>query len=534
MITLTTPAARAARCAGMGRALRRDDSGMAMVTTLIAIMLTAMLSILLLGVLLSQLVPTSFARTSSQTVFAAEAGVNAVVGQIRTADSAPDVTNTVYGDTNKLPCTAEGPVGGADDGLRYAATIRYYLESPTGRSESWLASNAMGCTPGSGPTGDPTYALVTSEGLGEGVAGMAAGAGDRTVQVVYEFQITNNNIPGGLIYSYDRRPAYTPDRFCLEAESATVGALVKYVPSVTCGTDDVHQLWLYAKDYRIKLASTTVPGTGQEPLCVTGTPNGATPVLATLQVCVPDTSSSRWNQLFSWEGGAIWRGQQNPISGGYSNFWLSSGVRSDVVNGRYLYVWNQAASNNEWGSFNPDPRVGAGAAGIETIQIVNYLEFGRCFDVTDQDPLKAFMIVYPCKQDPSGGSRLNWNHKWYYAEPTDEVGVSAPQQIYVRNGGSASDRRCLVSPNVDGGYVTLTNACNAAANNQKWVRYANTGNYGDSYTFRDHWGRCISLGDKYDAWSKITVTQCNSGLGQKWNAPPTSIQASLDGYQEIP
>lgn len=519
----------------LARAVRRrapqGDGGAAMVTTLMAIMITGMLSILLLGIITSQLMPTTFLRTSSRTVFAAEAGLNAVVGQIRTADGAPDITGTVYGDTSKLPCTAEGPVVESGSQLRYDATVRYYLLDPRDRTDSWLATHQIACTPGAGPAIDPAYALVTSTGSGGTVAGLSGGTADRTVQVVYEFQITNNNIPGGLIYSFD--PAYTPDRFCLEAESATAGAEIKYVNASTCGTDDVHQLWIYDSSYQIKLASTTVPSLGIAPLCITGPSGGGMPQRAKLQECKSPTDPARWNQLFSWEGGAKWRGQQSSISGGYANVWLYSGTASGSPSGRYLHVGGSSPSNNEWGSFNPDPRVGAGAAGKNTNQIVNYLEFGRCTDVTDEDVNKTFMIVYPCKQDPIPGQpNLLWNHKWYYDEPAGEIGSRGPQQISVYRSGT---RYCLVSPNSEGGYVRLTSSCSTSANNQKFTRHANTGNYASSYTFTDNWGRCLSLGDKYaTAWSKITTATCNSGLGQKWNAPPNTINASLDGYQEIP
>ena len=53
----------------------------------------------------------------------------------------------------------------------------------------------------------------------------------------------------------------------------------------------------------------------------------------------------------------------------------------------------------------PDAAVGAGAAGPLTTQIVNFSQFGRCIDVTNQDVTSTFLIVWPCKQAPNVASR---------------------------------------------------------------------------------------------------------------------------------
>lgn len=508
------------------RSVRRpsDDSGVALMTTLVAIMLAGALSILVLGVVLAQAIPTSHLQASSRTIFAAEAGVHAVLGQIRTAKGSDG-----YGDAGLLPCTTSGPVDGGGGSLRYTADVSYFLEDPTGRSATWLAANDITCLNGTGPVKDPAFALIVSQGEGSALAGGTT-TGDRTVSAIYEFQVTNNNIPGGLIYDFDADPAKS-DQYCLEAESLSVGSYIRYIPAADCGDNDMLQLWIYDKTYQIKLASSTIPSLSPKALCVTATPSSTGPVRATLQEC--RTDSARWNQLFSWEGGARWRGQQNPISNGYSSYVLSSGQKNNP-NGQYLSIWSDVPDKAWWGSFNPDPRVGAGAAGEATLQIVNYLEFGRCFDVTNTQVGSAYMIVYPCKQAPHGLNALEWNHRWWYTEPTDKVGSLGPQQIYVRQGSMTGPKYCLVSPGTEGGYVTLSSACSTTALNQRWTRYADTGTYATSYTFTDNWGRCISLGDKYDgAWSKITTATCNGGLGQKWNAPPNTVSASLGGYQEL-
>lgn len=523
--------ARAHRLAHrVARRVAKDDRGIAMMTSIMLMLIATALTVLVLGIVVSQVTPTQFARKNSRTVFAAEAGMNAALAQVRSAAGAPDFTGAVYGDRTKLPCTVNGPVTSSGATLTYNVSVQYFKENPTGRSAAWRATNAIPCTPGAGTTVQPTHAAITAEGLADGVTGMATDAGDRTIATVYQFQVTNSNVAGGLIYSFG-------DGYCLEADGTTVGSTITYVPKVDCGTDDVHQLWLYESDYKIKLASSLLGGVGQVPLCITGPPTStSSTVTAKLQACIAAPDTARWNQLWSWEGGARWKGE-NPAITDYSTYCLFSGASSGVPGGRKLHIGTSCASDSAWGSFNPDPRVGAGAASASTKQIVNYLEFGRCFDVTDQQVGKAFMIVYPCKQDPStGGTKLNWNHKWYYSEPAPGVASAGPQNIYVLENNSTSSKYCLMSPpaGANPAYVTLTSACSSTAANQKWTRYRDTGTYSTGYTFVDNLGRCIALGDKYNsAWSKIVVSSCTGGPEQKWNAPPDEVSASVGDYQEL-
>ncbi|NEC92665.1 hypothetical protein, partial [Streptomyces sp. SID12501] len=95
--------------------------------------------------------------------------------------------------------------------------------------------------------------------------------------------------------------------------------------------------------------------------------------LAYLRDCAPATSSARWNQLWSWEAGAIFKGENTTISG-YSDFCLRANSNNPFNSKLYT---GGCADKADWGSFNPDPAVGAGAAGPDTYQIVNFLEFGR-------------------------------------------------------------------------------------------------------------------------------------------------------------
>ncbi len=500
-------------------AWRRRDEGVAMMSAILMVLLMGALSTIILALVMSQVTPTQFARKNTRTIFAAEAGVEAALSQIRSAAAAPDFTGEVYGSLAALPCTLTGTVADSGGDLRYDVQVRYYKENPAGRTETWLAANAMSCR----PVQQPAYAYVMSEGYAENLARLEATSGDRTLASVYQFKTTNSNIAGGRIYTFG-------DGFCLRADGITVGSTIRYVDKADCGSDDEHELFLYDTDYAIKLASSTLPGS--TPLCLTGPPSTSSgSVQITLQVC--QSGSARWNQLFSWEGGSRWKGENTSITN-YSSYCLFSGSTSNTgIAGRKLYVGTSCAQDQPWGSFNPDPAVGAGAASITTRQVVNYLEFGRCFDVTGGNVSAAYMIVYPCKQDPSGGTQLNWNHKWYYSEPAVGSPSLGPQQIYILQNNSTSSKYCLQSPAAGGQYVTLTSACSTSAANQRWTRYQDTGNYGTSYTFVDYLGRCIGLGDKFNgSWSKMVVSSCTGGVDQKWNAPPLDVEANVGDYVE--
>ncbi|MFF1529289.1 ricin-type beta-trefoil lectin domain protein [Cellulomonas sp. NPDC058312] len=494
------------------------DSGVAMMSSILLVLIMASLSMVVLALVMAQTRPTEFARKNTRTIFAAEAGVEAALSRIRSAGGAADFTGAVYGDLTQLPCTLSGTVADATGELRYSVQVRYYKDDPAGQSATWLANNKMtGCRPAT----QPAYAYISAQGFSETTPRLSADEADRSLSSVYQFNTTNSNINGGRIYTFG-------DQYCLRADNTTVGSTITYVPKDQCGADDDRELWVYDADYKLKLSVSTLPG--GKALCIGGDPRSGS-VQAKLQECTTD--ASRWQQLWSWDTGARWRGENDSITD-YSGSCLFAGTtNSGAINGAKLHI-GSCASDQAWGSFNPDPAVGAGGAKYETIQIVNYLEFGRCFDVTDQTVGSAFMIVYPCKQDPTGGSKLNWNHKWYYSEPPVGQSVLENQRISVRVDNNTSKTYCLQAPGAGGTYVTLTSSCSTTAPAQQWDRYQNTGNSANSYTFVDYLGRCVGLSDdKYkSAWSKIVVTSCSGEADQKWNAPPQKSDAQIGDYVE--
>ncbi len=214
-----------------------------MLTAILLIMIMAAISVLMLGVVVAQKTPTVFADKNGQTVFASEAGLDAALSQLRSSLGAPDlVTGKIYGDPRLLPCTVQGSVNSAGTPLKYKVNVTYFDQSPTGKDATWRAANKLLCSPTTGVAIAPSFALLSSEGVDADLKGLATGAGNRTIETVYTFQVSNNNIDGGTIYTFG-------DKHCLQATGQTVGSKVVYVDAADCREDDPRRLWTYGKDY---------------------------------------------------------------------------------------------------------------------------------------------------------------------------------------------------------------------------------------------------------------------------------------------
>ena len=496
-----------------------SESGVALLSAILFMIIMAGISVVLLSTVLGQIVPSSLAQRNTKTIYAAQAGVQASLAMLRSA-SKTDSTGT-YGDPTKLVCSLTGSIDAQNNGLSYVANISYYTTDPT----TTATPTPLGCS-GAGVSGQPKYAKISSQGIAAPVAGVSSTpTGSRYLSAVYTFKITNINIPGGRIFD-------GANNYCFEATGTAVGSTIQFTSKGNCvKAKEAVQLWIYDTDYEIKLASTTV--TGSTPLCIAGPKIwGDSTQNATLQKCVV----KQWNQLWSWMGSYTWQGQSQTITDGYSPYYLAG----SFAEGNYLQVNAGGAS----GTFNPTPAVGPGAASVNTKQIVNYLEFGRCLDVTNEQITSDFMISYPCKQDPSGTGtppgtgQLKWNHKWYYTEPVAPA-TSLTQTISVLVNNDAAQKYCLQTPTAASGLIyPLFKSCVGSENLQKWTRINNTGTYAGSYLFVDYLGRCLSVGtnpsDLFNtSFSKIIVATCDNSLAQKWNAPAASVGGAVGSYQEV-
>ena len=511
------------------------ERGVALMSAMLFMILLAGMSLVLLSVIVSQIGPSFAAQKSTKTVYAAQGGLQAALGVVRSAAAPPNATGAVFGAPGKLPCTFAGDLDGETDTVSYVVNIGYYLVDPTGKDDAWLASpaNKLPCSTPGGVSVTPLFAYLVSEGTGTSAFGREADEGNRSVAAIYKFKVTNVNISGGRIYDFARTE-------CLEAVPTTgstieSGSLVRFRTAASCSTaHDARQLWIYDNSYQIKLASSVDAG---DPLCITG-PEGTEPLPqnTVLRPCLTTANGNeRFNQLWSWTGSHTWKGQLNPVSAGVNNNMFISRSESAVASIRYLQV-----RANDTSDFSPTAAVGAGAASLSSNQLVNYQEFGRCADVTGGVESATFMISYPCKQDPTGtGDFIEWNHKLYYTEATTEVGVVQPITMQIGNNMNAASKRCLVVPvETDTSKYPVIKPCASTGtpDRQSWTRINDSGDYDGSYLVLDVYGRCLTAnsGDLHDSnWSKLTMETCDGTLAQKWNAPPVFNNATFGSFREI-
>jgi Tfp pilus assembly protein PilX len=498
------------------RDARRDD-GVAMAIVLMLIMVILGLTVTLVSTLVAAPPAIYLAQRGTKTIYAAQAGLQVAVGQLRNTPKYTTGANMGYPKPANLPCSVSGTVDGSSS---YSATITYYNSNPAGQSATWLASSAniVACTTGSGTAVTPAFALIRSSGSGAAIPALGSSAGVRILQAIYGFQLANVNIPGGPIY--DNNQAY-----CLKATSSAVGSTITYVPIVSgSGLTDAQKCpnptlmnWVYNTGYQLQLASTIGTTT---PLCISG---GTTTGNATLATCA-NTTIQKW----------AWTGQYTWLQGSdSSNNCLGSG--GTVASGTTLKILINGCN----GTYYPSSAVGPGGAGFSQSQIVNYLEFGRCVDVTGENIANYPYIDYPCKQDPSGAGGFTWNQKWSYSEPASGGTTLSGQTIKTTPPSSAA--LCLTTtattsatPSYPSNYVYFT-ACSAGANNQKWTRVGNTGDFASSYLLQDYWGHCLDLDQTHlnAGWSTIVVNACTGQNSQKWNAVASTTNSTLGSYQEV-
>lgn len=561
-----------------GRIPAYSDTGSIAMALLVAIVGSGIAAVLIPMVIV-QIHSTNFDNSRARELSAAQAGTAVALGMVRAAVEGGD------GVTKDLPCTTTQPItgsyGDADAGLNYRASVAYYTQNPLGQDADWLATygttgdaHGMLCVSGIGTyywnsdgTAEqvPSYVLITSTG--------SDSRGGRTLRSTYYVKTTNANVAGGTIAVYTSSSA----KFCMDAGSADPsGPTPTAVVLQPCRSPVAQQqAWAYRADLSIQLVSSV---TTQHPngLCLTAgsasdsAESANEPIL--LQKCAA-LGDTPWNQMWSSDDNAALEGATNSTPaqwkqqdhGGWNGLCLD--VASQASGVPVTLQGCQGGIQNNRQTWVPSPDAGSGMAGAGQEQMVNFQQFGRCMDVTNQrltgsswSDLETsqggnlYMIAYSCKQSPSGVVTWNQTFRMVDIGPAAGGGELVQWQTTQDN----TNYYCLASPGKtysdtqpDGAHdtwVTVTPCpANPAANNATvWTRYDGTDANGDpwpmgtKYTVQDYQGHCLSLSDRStDAYigqySKVVVTPCdpNNPKVQMWNALPDVQPPALRDLTEI-
>jgi hypothetical protein len=493
-----------------------DDRGSLVMAMLMAL-IGAALAALLVPMLVRQYASGREEVRRGGELAAAQAGLDVAVGHIRAAADASG-----NGVLSSLPC---GPLAGSVGvgGTRYQVAIDYFSVDPQAKPDSWIASNRITCVSGGGPFRTPAYALLRSQGTAS-ATGSFGSVPSRSLRGTYTFQTTNQNIAGGLIHVYKTT---TSQDLCMDAGSSSpaAGANLQMQP---CSGGNIQQKFAYNANLTLVLGSSKTLANPLGMCLDAGTPQ-ATGALVQFQPCALVTKPQ---QQWSINDSANFEGTAN----GKSLDGYCFNVQSPNVAGSFVILGSNTTCHKSYDNietWQPEAAVGAGAAGGSAGELVNFDQFGRCLDVTEQNINYGYLIAWPCKQAPDP-SLISWNQKW--ALPViAATSVSGTGRIST-NPGSLY---CLQSPGSVAAYQyvkpVLCPASGTLPSNLTWTVYADTGVYSSSYRIQDSFGFCLTttnplaaLPDLYPKGqqiSKIVVAGCDGSTAQKWNAPPNILQS---------
>lgn len=490
---------------------------------MLLILISVTLSGLMTPMVLSQVQSTRTDIRRVHALHAAQAGIDVAMAYIRNAQ---ERNSTRKGVLDQLPCWGVGdalfgrvpPLEGKIDGsgtARYSVSIEYWKKDPRGLLSGLVSEllDRVGCTVGVGPLETPKFARIVSTGTDAGT-GSFGSVSTRTLSATYIFNITNANIPGGLIHVFKENANRD---LCMAAESGLPlpgrNLVVK-----DCDYSDPSQIWVYNQYLMIVLSAsrTTAKPLG---MCVEMAAPQTTGKNAVVNDC---TTVTQPRQQWSITDSANLQGTTDGVNlnGTCLNVQNPNTPGSAVVGGGCGGPYNNV---HTWSLEAP---VGAGAAGAGTGQVVNFSQFGRCMDITEVNVNKGYLIVWPCKQAPDPNKVL-WNQK-FTMPPIDPITNTGTGRVTTTNPGTGATY-CLKSPGstAPGRYVTVVPCPTAVTLETQWTFFGQNSNYSTSYILVDYLLNCMAPTDpKVDKYgsgqnvSKIVMARCDGSTGQKWNAPP--------------
>lgn len=526
---------------------RPDDDRGSLAMAMMAVLVGAMLGALILPMVISQNKSTRFDMTRVHSLHAAQTGIDIALGKIRSS-AKPDAEGNVLGDTTTLPCYTKGkdaPLTGTANGTgngTYSVTVDYWVARPTPSGTRMIcAPPPFGTFDTTTQTVTPRYAVITSTGKDGTVD---SGSRGRTVISTYVFQTDDTNIPGGQIRI---APNASGDQWCMDAGSAVPisGTNVVLQPCSGSTPRAAEQVFAYRGDLSIQLVSSVTADTPSG-VCLdtrgTPAPTHAAGQNIVVETCdevepakCPDIyKCSTWSQQWSIDDSSRLQGattNRDNIDG----FCITAATLSD---GMQLKVGGCGSGNQVW---IPSPNAGAGMSGPTNQQLVNFLQFATCLDVTGDRPSEGFLIMYPCKQNPNPAFIRN-NQRFV---PSETLGV-APTKVLLRAKTDDGTAYCLTTPTSPAVLVTVTRPCPASAadpSTARWTMYqtqadtnGNALSYAQKYTIVDDLGRCLVPGpEKYqELYAKVIVSECDGSRAQKWNANASLDAAKITNTRETP
>lgn len=486
-----------------------DDSGsllMAMLVSMIGLSMAALLA----PIVITQIGTTRVDLRRVHTAHAAQAGLDATMAQIRAA-----VDGKGNGVRASLPCgPLSGDVGGGTT-EHYQVSIYYVGFDPQRQmsdDQTWFAANDLACTPGSGPSALPRFAVAFSTGTDAGASRMLRGA--------YRLRTSNQNIAGGRIHIF-RTAASTVD-LCMDTGTTvnpTAGTTLKMR---ICDTGRPEQIFAYTPDLTLLLVN-SVTAAQPDGMCLDAGKPQKEGALVTFQPCEPAVAAYQQ-----------WRYNSNAMFEGASSGWVFEMLTADspgsLVKITKSAVWDGNYNNHN--SFSPEAAVGPGDAGPANNQIVNFDQFGRCLDLDGGNYAIGHLIAWPCK--PS------WNQTYGFPPLNTSLAAATAGKITMDvPAGKATPKGlyCLKSPRSTAlkTYPSMT-ACkaNSTAPELQWTMFGYTGNYATSYRIFDVDGNCLQPNDPNaippdtedngaEKISKIVMRPCDESTTQKWNADPNIL-----------
>ena len=489
---------------------RRSDGDrgslvMAMLLAMVGVSLAAVLA----PVVLVQITSGRSEIRRSHALHAAQAGLDALLAQIRAADD-----GSGNGVRASLPC---GPLTGAVGGgpaETYQVTVFYVAFDPQSQmsaSPTWFAANDITCTAGSGPATLPAFAVGFSAGAEVGST--------RTIRGAYRLRTTNQNIAGGPINIFF-------DNLCMDGGTTTPVAGTA-LQMRTCSAPRKEQVFAYQQNSTLQLVN-SVTAARPTGMCLDAGSPQVEGTLVRFEACEsPATARQQWG----YNGNSQFAGMDGAGNPNGFVFQLTtpgvSGITSNVKI-THTPVWNNVYNNIN--SFLPDAKAGAGNAGPQNKQLVNFKQFGRCLDLNGGN-YQNTLIAWQCK--PS------WNQAFDLPPlATDPKAAVATKITMTVPAGKATPPGlyCLRSPQATWHWsFPMLVSCTAADTtpNLQWRAHGYTGSYGTSYQIVDVSGNCLQPTDTttspeyFDVGvlriSMIVTRACSDSLLQKWNADPNIL-----------